>query len=106
MRARPATSRIWRRCHELPPAEIGSRPDPARYEERPLMLNTPVALSVFNRPETTESVFRAIPKPKPNQLFVSPDGPGRAAKAAFGKRPAAWPNRWIGIAKRNMTTRP
>ena len=33
------------------------------------MLNTPVALSVFNRPETTESVFRAIAQAKPNRRF-------------------------------------
>src|SRR5580692_6564691 len=83
MPARPATSRIWRRCHELPRAEIGSRPDPDRNEERPLMLNTPVALSVFNRPETTESVFRAIAQAKPKQLFVFADGPRTAAEAAL-----------------------
>jgi len=39
------------------------------------MLNTPVALSVFNRPESTELVFRAIAQVRPTRLFVFADGP-------------------------------
>ena len=39
------------------------------------MLNTPVILSVFNRPETTGRVFGAIAQAKPRQLFVFADGP-------------------------------
>ncbi|MCK5491752.1 MAG: glycosyltransferase family 2 protein [Candidatus Omnitrophica bacterium] len=37
--------------------------------------NTPVALIVFNRPETTSQVLSAIRKVKPKQLFVIADGP-------------------------------
>jgi hypothetical protein len=39
------------------------------------MVSTPVALSVFNRPETTEQVFAAIARARPSQLFVFADGP-------------------------------
>jgi len=39
------------------------------------MLSTPVALSVFNRPSTTERVFKAIAQARPRQLFVFADGP-------------------------------
>ena len=45
------------------------------------MLNTPVILSVFNRPETTWRVFEAIAQAKPRQLFVFADGPRSAADA-------------------------
>jgi hypothetical protein len=47
------------------------------------MLNTPVVLSVFNRPDTTELVFRAIARAKPKQLFVFADGPRTAAEAVL-----------------------
>ncbi|MDH6099008.1 class I SAM-dependent methyltransferase [Anabaenopsis sp. FSS-46] len=40
-------------------------------------LNTPVALLIFNRPETTGKVFAAIRKAKPPRLLVVADGPRR-----------------------------
>ena len=39
------------------------------------MLETAVALIVFNRPATTERVFAEIAKARPRQLFVIADGP-------------------------------
>ena len=39
------------------------------------MLNTPVLLLVFNRPDTTIQVFEKIREAKPKQLFVAADGP-------------------------------
>jgi hypothetical protein len=39
------------------------------------MLKTPVALLVFNRPDTTERVFAEIAKAKPSKLFIIADGP-------------------------------
>ena len=45
------------------------------------MLNTPVILSIFNRPESTGRVFEAIAQAKPRQLFVFADGPRSAADA-------------------------
>jgi hypothetical protein len=38
-------------------------------------LNTPVALLIFNRPDTTERVFNAISKARPPKLLVVADGP-------------------------------
>ncbi len=38
-------------------------------------LNTPVALLIFNRPDTTERVFNAIAKVRPSKLLVVADGP-------------------------------
>ena len=38
-------------------------------------LTTPVALLIFNRPETTEKVFAEIAKIKPTRLLVVADGP-------------------------------
>jgi hypothetical protein len=38
-------------------------------------MNTPVALIIFNRPDTTERVFTEIAKAKPPKLFVIADGP-------------------------------
>ena len=45
------------------------------------MLNTPVILSIFNRPESTRRVFEAIAQVKPRQLLVFADGPRSAADA-------------------------
>ena len=39
------------------------------------MLQTPIALVIFNRPELTARVFAEIAKVKPRQLFVIADGP-------------------------------
>jgi hypothetical protein len=38
-------------------------------------LNTPVALLIFNRPDTTERVFNAIANARPPKLLVVADGP-------------------------------
>jgi hypothetical protein len=38
-------------------------------------LNTPVALLIFNRPDTTERVFNAIAEARPPKLLVVADGP-------------------------------
>ncbi len=38
-------------------------------------LNTPVALLIFNRPDTTERVFNAIAKARPPKFLVVADGP-------------------------------
>ncbi|HEX9782938.1 MAG TPA: hypothetical protein VGA56_09460 [Opitutaceae bacterium] len=38
-------------------------------------MNTPVALIIFNRVQTTERVFAELAKAKPRQLFVIADGP-------------------------------
>jgi len=39
------------------------------------VLQTPVALFVFKRPETTRRVFEAISKARPAKLFLIADGP-------------------------------
>ncbi len=39
------------------------------------MLDTPVALTFFNRPQTTARVFEAIAKARPRKLFLIADGP-------------------------------
>src|ERR1700712_5595517 len=39
------------------------------------MLNTPVLLLIFNRPDLTERVFDMIRKVKPVNLFIAADGP-------------------------------
>ena len=38
-------------------------------------MQAPVALIIFNRPDTTEKVFTEIAKAKPRQLFIIADGP-------------------------------
>ncbi|MCT7962590.1 glycosyltransferase family 2 protein [Laspinema sp. D1] len=50
-------------------------------------LTTPVALLIFNRPDTTEQVFESIRQAQPSQLLVIADGPrgdrpGEAEKCA------------------------
>lgn len=46
-------------------------------------LKTPVALIIFNRPDTTERVFKAIANARPSKLLVVADGPrpNRAGEA-------------------------
>jgi len=39
------------------------------------MIRTPVALIIFNRPDTTERVFQAIRQAQPQKLLVIADGP-------------------------------
>ncbi len=41
----------------------------------PAQLNTPVALLIFNRPNTTDRVFEAVRQVAPKKLFVVADGP-------------------------------
>jgi hypothetical protein len=48
-------------------------------------LTTPVALLVFNRPDTTARVFAAIREARPAQLLIVADGP-RAERADDGAR--------------------
>lgn len=45
------------------------------------MLDTPVVLSIFNRPAFTEVVFQAIAQARPRRLFVLADGPRSPAEA-------------------------
>ena len=47
------------------------------------MLNTPVVLVIFNRPDFTEVVFRAIAQARPKRLFVLADGPRTSEEAAL-----------------------
>jgi hypothetical protein len=49
-------------------------------------LATPVALSVFNRPDTTARVLRAIAGARPQQLFVFADGPRSSDEAKLCAR--------------------
>ena len=44
------------------------------------LLQTPVLLVIFNRPETTSLVFEAIRKAKPPRLYIAADGPRRGVK--------------------------
>lgn len=37
--------------------------------------NTPILFLIFNRPETTEKIFRRIREIQPRRLFISADGP-------------------------------
>ena len=45
------------------------------------MLDTPVVLIIFNRPDFTEVVFQAIAQARPRRLFVLADGPRSADEA-------------------------
>lgn len=51
-------------------------------------MRTPVALIIFNRPDTTERVFAEIAKAKPPKLFVVADGP-RSDRPADAEKCAA-----------------
>ncbi len=51
-------------------------------------LNTPVAMIIFNRPDTTEQVFAEIARAKPPKLLVVADGP-RADRPGEEKECAA-----------------
>jgi hypothetical protein len=55
---------------------IPSRPDGGRLE-------TPVVLVIFNRPDFTEVVFRAIAQARPKRLFVIADGPRTSQEAVL-----------------------
>jgi hypothetical protein len=51
-------------------------------------LTTPVAFIIFNRPDTTEQVFREIAKARPPKLLVVGDGP-RASRSGEADKVAA-----------------
>jgi hypothetical protein len=40
-----------------------------------LQLNTPVVLTIFNRPDNTKKVFESIRQVKPKKLFIIADAP-------------------------------
>ena len=44
------------------------------------MLETPVLFLIFNRPDTTERVFKRIRQVKPQQLFIAADGPRKVVQ--------------------------
>ncbi len=46
-------------------------------------LDTPVVLLIFNRPDFTEVVFRAIAQARPKRLFVVADGPRNPEEVAL-----------------------
>jgi hypothetical protein len=46
-------------------------------------LDTPVVFLIFNRPDFTETVFRAIARAKPKRLFVFADGPRNPEEVAL-----------------------
>src|ERR1700730_13673081 len=46
-------------------------------------LDTPVVLLIFNRPDFTEVVFRAIAQARPKRLFVFADGPRTPEEVAL-----------------------
>lgn len=52
-----------------------------------MLINCPVLLLVFNRPETTAQVFEAVRKAKPPRLYVASDGP-RPDRSGEAKRVA------------------
>ncbi len=68
-----------------------------------LQLTTPVALLIFNRPDTTARVFEAIRQAKPPQLLVVADGPRPDRADDIEKCKAA---RAIGIHLIIATQRP
>jgi len=47
------------------------------------MLQTPVALFIFNRPQATQRVFAEIARAKPRRLLIVADGPRTAEEAAL-----------------------
>ncbi|MGH8984769.1 MAG: glycosyltransferase family 2 protein [Acidimicrobiia bacterium] len=53
------------------------------------MLNTPVALCIFDRPDLTERVFQAIAQARPRRLFVFADGPRSSVEAELCARALA-----------------
>jgi hypothetical protein len=53
------------------------------------MLDTPVVLIIFNRPDFTEVVFQAIAQARPKRLFVLADGPRSADEAELCARTRA-----------------
>lgn len=55
---------------------------------QPWQLKTPIALILFNRPETTQKVFEAIRQARPPVLFLIADGP-RPGHPTDGDRCAA-----------------
>ena len=75
------------------------------------ILRSPVALLIFNRPDTTERVFEAIARARPSKLLVVADGPrnNRPGEDALCEQTRAviarvdWPCEVItNFAERNM----
>lgn len=54
--------------------------DPANIDSLPGPLDTAVLFLIFNRPNTTQQVFRAIHKAKPPRLYIAADGPRKGHK--------------------------
>ncbi len=53
------------------------------------MLDTPVVLTIFNRPDLTKLVFQAIAQARPKRLFVLADGPRSPDEAELCARTRA-----------------
>jgi hypothetical protein len=74
-------------------------------------LETPVVLLIFNRPDFTETVFRAIARVKPKRLFVFADGPRNPEEEALCARTQAviktdWPcDLTMEVAEANLGCR-
>ena len=75
------------------------------------MLDTPVVLTIFNRPAFTELVFRAIAQARPRRLFVLADGPRTPDEAALCAQTRAviqvdWPcNLTMDVSEVNLGCR-
>jgi ubiquinone/menaquinone biosynthesis C-methylase UbiE len=69
------------------------------------MLDTPVVLSIFNRPDLTRLVFQAIARARPKRLFVLADGPRSPEEAALCARTRAVTERvdWDCDVKTNFS---
>jgi len=50
-----------------------------------MLFKTPILFIVFNRPDTTDIVFKRIREIKPRQLFVAADGPREGKKGEMEK---------------------
>ena len=64
-------------------------------------LHTPVAFFVFNRPETTRTVFGAIARMRPTKLLLVADGPrlDREGEAEASRKVRRLSGALIGLAK-------
>ena len=58
-----------------------ARPPPTTSEVGASTLDTAVALSIFDRPDTTRRVFAAIAAARPRRLFVFADGPALGGRS-------------------------
>jgi hypothetical protein len=60
-------------------------------------LTTPVALIIFNRPDTTERVFAEIARAKPLKLLVIGDGPRPSRQGEAQKVEANYSTGRLGL---------